>query len=127
MSKQPTPSPLPPLSVAAATAFDSEEASRQENAPNDIAKISDVRKFLLLIAFSIANFTDVMNTSSLFPGIPVISDDLELSTNEAVWLISAYQLTFASFLLLVCWRFLLRRHNSLDVHPEWTAKRHIQT
>ncbi len=39
--------------------------------------------------------------SALFPAIPDISERLSFAPSETVWLISAYQLTFAAFLLLV--------------------------
>src|ERR1700761_6744130 len=55
----------------------------------------------LLIAFSIAQFLDILNISALFSAISVISKQLSLNPSEAVWLLSASQLTFASFLLLV--------------------------
>jgi MFS family permease len=41
-----------------------------------------------------------MSGSALYSAIPVLKEKLGFSTVEAVWLISAFSLTFASFLLL---------------------------
>lgn len=57
-------------------------------------------KIVLLIAFSIASFLDVAGISTLFSAVPVLSADLGLTGNQGVWLLSAYQLTLSSFLLL---------------------------
>ncbi len=68
----------------------------------EIAAMSKFRKSILLIAFSFAQFLDVLNISAIFTGIPDIALKLDMAPNESVWLLSAVQLTFASFLLLVC-------------------------
>ncbi|KZV88947.1 MFS general substrate transporter [Exidia glandulosa HHB12029] len=60
---------------------------------------SPAKKYFLLALFCVAQFLDAFNISALFSAIPIMSDDLDLSTTESVWLVSAYQLTFASFLL----------------------------
>lgn len=73
-----------------------------------INTISEFRKWVLLLSFSVAQFLDVTNISMLFSAIPTISAALGLSSNESVWLISAYQLTFSSFLLLVSPAFMFR-------------------
>jgi predicted MFS family arabinose efflux permease len=63
-------------------------------------QISSARRFVLLLIFCLAQFLDAFSGLALFSAIPTISADLGLSENEAVWLISAFGLTFASFLLL---------------------------
>ncbi|KAH7926177.1 MFS general substrate transporter [Leucogyrophana mollusca] len=55
---------------------------------------------LLLLLFCLAQFLDVFNSSALFTAIASITVTLRLSVANSVWLLSAYQLTFASFLLL---------------------------
>ncbi|KAH7913695.1 major facilitator superfamily domain-containing protein [Hygrophoropsis aurantiaca] len=55
---------------------------------------------LLLLLFCLAQFLDVFNSSALFTAIASITASLRLSVANSVWLLSAYQLTFASFLLL---------------------------
>lgn len=57
-------------------------------------------KTILLITFATANFLDASGVSVLFPTIPVLQKELGYTGNEAVWLLSAYSLTFASSLLL---------------------------
>jgi hypothetical protein len=112
ISSERVPSPSPSPTVAT----HSEKPIARDGDATAISDVSNIRKFLLLVAFSIAQFVDVMNTSSLFPGIPAISEDLHFTTSEAVWLISAYQLTFASFLLLVRWLSLSDATRVLTTH-----------
>ncbi|KAF8636098.1 hypothetical protein AX17_003803 [Amanita inopinata Kibby_2008] len=63
-----------------------------------------LRKSALLVVFCFAQFLETFNNSALFAAIPPISADLHITNSVAVWLISAYQLTFAA-LLLVSGRF----------------------
>jgi hypothetical protein len=63
--------------------------------------LSNPRKYFLLFLFAVAQFIDVCNISSLFSAVPTIAEELSMSPSQSVWLISGYQLTFASFLLLV--------------------------
>jgi MFS family permease len=42
----------------------------------------------------------VFNNSALFSAIPRLKEDMDMTESDATWLISAYQLTFASFLLI---------------------------
>jgi hypothetical protein len=67
----------------------------------ELAKTSTLRKIALLAMFTLAEFLDAFNNSALFPAIPVISEQLHFLSSETVWIISAYQLTFAAFLLVV--------------------------
>jgi MFS family permease len=63
-------------------------------------RISRARKLVLLALFCLAQFLDVFNNSALFSAIPTLRNDLGFDESGATWLISAYQLTFASFLLI---------------------------
>lgn len=65
------------------------------------ASYSTLRKVLLLAIFCLAQFLDVVNNSSIMAAIPTIASQLSITSSEQVWLISATQLAFASFLLLV--------------------------
>jgi hypothetical protein len=67
----------------------------------DLSKVSTTRKLLLLSMFTLAEFLDAFNNSALFPAIPTLTSQLNFTANEVVWIISAYQLTFAAFLLVV--------------------------
>ncbi|TFK61364.1 MFS general substrate transporter [Pluteus cervinus] len=69
-------------------------------APDPLASQSPARKNILLLLFCVAQFLDVFSTSSLFSAIPAISNAVGLNNSQSVWLNSAYQLTFASFLLV---------------------------
>jgi len=58
------------------------------------------KKILLLCIFCLAFFLDTFNNSSLFTAIPVISAQLDIPNSQSVWLLGAYQLTFAALLLI---------------------------
>ena len=62
---------------------------------------STARRYLLLVIFCLAQFLDAFNNSALFSAIPSLVRDLGFTEGESTWLISAFQLTFASFLLIV--------------------------
>ena len=62
---------------------------------------SPLRRYCLLVMFCLAQYLDVFNNSSLLTAIPVISKELGMSTDESVWIVSALQLSFAAFLLVV--------------------------
>ncbi|KAI0337830.1 MFS general substrate transporter [Trametopsis cervina] len=59
-----------------------------------------VKRYVLLFIFCLAQFLDAMNNSALFSAIPSLVVDLGMTSNESTWIISAFQLTFASFLLI---------------------------
>ncbi|KZT34695.1 MFS general substrate transporter [Sistotremastrum suecicum HHB10207 ss-3] len=61
---------------------------------------STALRSLLLLLFSLAQFIDIFNISALFAALPVLTTSLEMNAGQAIWVISAYQLTFAAFLLL---------------------------
>jgi len=61
---------------------------------------SPARKYTLLVLFCAAQFLDAFNNCALFPAIPVIVKELNVTESESAWIISAFQLTFASFLLI---------------------------
>lgn len=64
-------------------------------------KYSAARRYVLLIIFCLAQFLDAFNNSALFSAIPSLVIDLDMTEAESTWIISAFQLTFASFLLIV--------------------------
>lgn len=72
---------------------------QEPKAPGDAP--STTKKYVLLIVFCLAQFLDAVNNSAIFPAIPTLAVDLNIKTNNTVWVVSATQLTFASFLLLV--------------------------
>ena len=62
---------------------------------------SNFRRYSLLVLFCVALFMDAFNGSALFAAIPTLIRRLGFSTGESVWIVSAYQLAFAAFLLIV--------------------------
>lgn len=63
--------------------------------------ISRGRRWFLLVLFCVAQFLEVFYTSAIFLAIPAVSAALHMTAQEGAWLIASYQLTFASFLLVV--------------------------
>jgi hypothetical protein len=80
--------------------LEKEQNVEQDGNP-DLSQVSTARKLLLLSMFTLAEFLDAFNNSALFPAIPTLTSQLSFSASEVVWIISAYQLTFAAFLLVV--------------------------
>ncbi|EPS97488.1 hypothetical protein FOMPIDRAFT_1128363 [Fomitopsis schrenkii] len=64
-----------------------------------LSELSSTRKITLLVTFCLAQYMDSFNISALFAATPPISADLDISNAVSVWTTSAYQLTFAAFLL----------------------------
>jgi MFS family permease len=61
---------------------------------------SQARKYSLLVVFCFVQFVDAFSFSSLFAALPHVQEELKMTAGETSWVISAFQLTFASFLLL---------------------------
>jgi hypothetical protein len=70
------------------------------------AKHSPVRKNVLLMLFCLAAFLDAFNNNSLYSALPSLVLSLSITESETTWVMSAFQLTFASFLLIVSTRSL---------------------
>jgi hypothetical protein len=82
-------------------AVDQASVSPEDEPAPALAQASTARKLALLAIFTLAEFLDAFNNSALFPAIPNITSQLKFDASETVWIISAYQLTFAAFLLVV--------------------------
>ncbi|KAG0704079.1 major facilitator superfamily domain-containing protein [Suillus ampliporus] len=80
--------PLPPLSPAE-TLVDHEPK-----------QLSHTRRLVLLVMFCLAQFLDAFNNSALFSAIPALEVSMGMTESQSIWVISAFQLTFASFLLI---------------------------
>ena len=65
-------------------------------------RLSLIRKLVLLLMFCFAQFLDSFNNSALYPAIPALEISMGITQSQSAWIISAFQLTFASFLLIVC-------------------------
>jgi len=64
-------------------------------------KLSLTRKLVLLAMCCLAQFLDGLNISALFSAIPALQISMGMTEGQSIWVISACQLTFASFLLIV--------------------------
>jgi MFS family permease len=72
-----------------------------KNAALPLASLRTSKKILIHSVLCLALFLDTFNNSSLFSAIPPIAKQLEIPNSQSVWLLSAYQLTFAALLLIV--------------------------
>ncbi|KZP31546.1 MFS general substrate transporter [Athelia psychrophila] len=63
-------------------------------------KISSARKYVLLTIFCLAQFLDSFNNSALYSAMPSFIIDLGITEGQSTWIMSAFQLTFAAFLLV---------------------------
>lgn len=68
---------------------------------------SNARRYTLLLIFCITQFLYTLTNSALFSAIPSLVRKFGLAQSQSVWIISAYQLTFASFLLMVSLVFVV--------------------
>lgn len=68
---------------------------------NELSQLPALRKNILLFFLCLAQFLDTFANSALFAAIPPIATQLHISNSDSVWLISGYQLTFSSLLLIV--------------------------
>ncbi|KAG2068126.1 MFS general substrate transporter [Suillus decipiens] len=80
--------PPPPLSTA------------ETSVPPEPKKLSRTRRLILLFMFCLAQFLDAFNNSALFSAIPALEVSMNMTESQSTWVISAFQLTFASFLLI---------------------------
>ena len=70
-------------------------------------KISNARRYFLFAVLCIANILDAYNLNALFTGLPALKEAFGLSEVDASWVVSVFQLTYASFLLIVRLSFFL--------------------
>ena len=82
-------------------------------------RYSVARRYFLLIIFCLAQFLDAFNNSSLFSAIPSLVVSLDMTSSESTWIISAFQLTFASFLLIVSSPVILPRISHRTPHADY--------
>ncbi|WWC58985.1 uncharacterized protein I303_101531 [Kwoniella dejecticola CBS 10117] len=62
-------------------------------------KLSQKRKWFLLLVFSVAQYLDIASYSGLFVFTDAILTDLDILYESSSWIITAYSVTFAAFLL----------------------------
>ena len=66
-----------------------------------VVRLSSARRYTLLITFCLAQFLDAFINAALFSAMPSLIDSLGFTESETTWVMSAFQLTSASFLLVV--------------------------
>ncbi|RDX44325.1 MFS general substrate transporter [Lentinus brumalis] len=89
--------PDTPVEFSASTASSPAETLTDGRATQ---KYSPARRYVLLIVFCLSQALDAYNAAALFPAIPSLVKDLNFTEAESTWIISGFQLTFASFLLI---------------------------
>ncbi|KAJ9093515.1 hypothetical protein QFC21_006348 [Naganishia friedmannii] len=78
---------------------DTLESRLSVNPELDRIVFSNVRKYTLLVLLCWTQFIDVYNASAIVLATASIANDLDMGATEGVWTLSAYVLTFASFML----------------------------
>jgi MFS family permease len=64
-------------------------------------QLSLTHKLVLLLMFCFAQFLEAFNNAALVPAIPTLMRSMGITGSQSAWILSAFQLTFASFLLIV--------------------------
>ncbi|KAF8833263.1 MFS general substrate transporter [Paxillus ammoniavirescens] len=63
-------------------------------------QLSLIRKLVMLLMLCLAQSLHSFNNSALFTVIPALEGSMGITESESVWIISAFQLSFAAFLLI---------------------------
>ncbi|KAJ8520062.1 hypothetical protein ONZ45_g3098 [Pleurotus djamor] len=66
----------------------------------DSIDLSKVRKVLVLLVLCLAQFFDIFNANAAIISLPSMGTDLGFTQGSLQWVLSAYTLTFASFMLI---------------------------
>jgi EmrB/QacA subfamily drug resistance transporter len=77
-----------------------QEDQRREGSSEELSRLSPRRLWLILGLLVSAQFAVVVDYSIVQISLPTIRDQLAISVADSQWIISAYGLTFAGFLLL---------------------------
>ena len=94
------------------TRLENERSTSDASGYRTLANLSSAQKGVLLVIFCLAQFLDTYANSALFAAIPPIAVDLKITNSDSVWLISGYQLTFASLLLIVRLAKIIRERST---------------
>ena len=79
-------------------------------------RISCARRYFLFSIFCIANMLDSYSLNAIFAGLPALKAAFAMGEVEASWVMSAFQLTYAAFLLIVSPSLCLRKGSLLTAH-----------
>ncbi|KAI0653606.1 MFS general substrate transporter [Cubamyces menziesii] len=75
-----------------------ESANQSEPAPPQ--GVSNARRYVLFTTFCVANMLDAYNLNALFTALPALKRVFALGEADASWVMSAFELTYAAFLLI---------------------------
>ncbi|THU97267.1 MFS general substrate transporter [Dendrothele bispora CBS 962.96] len=76
------------------------ESGKQEEHENPGQALSSLRKNLILTVLCGAQFFDLFNACAAIIALPTLQEDLDFAEGTIQWVLSAYTLTFASFMLI---------------------------
>lgn len=62
--------------------------------------MSNARRIVLLVIFCLTQFIDAFSNTAIFSALPRLKEEMGMNEGEATWVVSAFGLTFASFLLV---------------------------
>ncbi|KAI0628440.1 MFS general substrate transporter [Trametes polyzona] len=88
-------SPKPSQPECPPSSRNDSEASTQQ-----VVHVSNARRYLLFVMFCVANMLDAYNLNALFTALPVLKQVFGLGEADASWVMSAFELTYAAFLLI---------------------------
>ncbi|KAH9888529.1 MFS general substrate transporter [Cubamyces lactineus] len=77
-----------------------ESANESEHRLTAPQGVSNARRYVLFATFCVANMLDAYNLNALFTALPVLKGVFALDEAEASWVMSAFELTYAAFLLV---------------------------
>lgn len=69
--------------------------------PVELIQAPARQRYLLLVLFVFAQFLDTYYNGALLSAMPTMAGLLDMTGGQAIWLISAYQMLMAAFLLIV--------------------------
>ncbi|WWD19231.1 hypothetical protein CI109_103689 [Kwoniella shandongensis] len=103
-AEESSPDPSSPRDINAATRTQSRRSevdglTRIKTASGAEIKLTQKKKWFLLLVFSVAQYLDIASYSGLFVFTDAILNDLDIVYASSSWIITAYSVTFAAFLL----------------------------
>ena len=103
-----------------AASFPSSHRDLEGDSPR--VRISNARRYFLFCMFCVANLLDSYNLNALFTGLPALKVAFGLDEAEASWVMSAFALTYAAFMLIVSSVRLLASH-CISLTSDTTSRR----
>jgi hypothetical protein len=63
-------------------------------------QLANWHRYVLLVLFCFAQFLDAFSNAAIFSALPRLKEKMDMNESESTWVVAAFQLTFASFLLV---------------------------